>query len=199
MWYNLLVDRPQRMFKGVTAMLMISLCALNNNSDQDSFEQIYENNKDLLFRYAYSILKDISSAEDAVQDAFLALAKNFEKTYEMNCNQIRSYMIIIVRNMSFKIYNKHRREVSTEDIYLDDEDTFDMQSDAENRELQKKLVTLIKELDPKYGDIIMLKYYCNMKEKDIALSLDISLENVKVRLHRAKKLLKEKLKEEGYK
>ncbi len=180
-------------------MLMISLCALNNNSDQDSFEQIYENNKDLLFRYAYSILKDISSAEDAVQDAFLALAKNFEKTYEMNCNQIRSYMIIIVRNMSFKIYNKHRREVSTEDIYLDDEDTFDMQSDAENRELQKKLVTLIKELDPKYGDIIMLKYYCNMKEKDIALSLDISLENVKVRLYRAKKLLKEKLKEEGYK
>ena len=57
---------------------------------------------------------------------------------------------------------------------------------------------MIKKLDPKYGDLIMLKYYCNMKEKDIASSLGLSLENVKVRLYRARSLLKKMLKEGGY-
>ena len=57
---------------------------------------------------------------------------------------------------------------------------------------------MIKTLEPKYGDIIMLKYYCGMKDKEIAASLDISLENVKVRSYRARLLLKKMLKEGGY-
>ena len=179
-------------------MLMLCLAAIDSEEDRKSFEEIYHAHKNTLYAHAFSILKDVPSAEDAVQDCFVALARNFSKTYQMDCNQIRSYLIIITRNAAYKIYNKRKKEISTEDIYMDREDTSDMTLDTENRELRKKLFDMIGQLDSKYGDVIMLKYYCDMHDKDIAQALDISVENVKVRLYRAKSMLKNKLREDGY-
>lgn len=178
---------------------MVCLAALNNDEERQDFEAIYEDNKGIMYAHAYSILKDVPSAEDAVQDAFVALAKNYEKTSRMDCNQIRSYLIIITRNASYKIYNKRKRETATEEFYDEgDEDTSDIAADSESRELREKLFGYVKALDSKYGDVIMLKYYCDMKEKEIADALGISIENVKIRLHRARNLLKKSLREGGY-
>ena len=170
-------------------MLMLCLAAINSDNDKLTFEKIYSQNKDIMYNCAYSILKDTSSAEDAVQDSFLSLARNFEKTHSMNGNQIRSYLIITVRNASYKIYNKRKREISTEDVYQEEEDISDLSVDTENKELRDRLFGMIKALDKKYGDVIILKYYCDMHDKDIAASLSISVENVKIRLHRAKIML----------
>lgn len=178
-------------------LLTICFAALDTEDERISFEEIYNDNKNILYNCAYSILRDVPSAEDAVQDAFVSLARNFEKTKQMDRNQIRGYMIIIVRNAAFKIYNKRKREIATEDIYMDEEDTSDMTVDVENKELAGILFQMIKKLDPKYGDVIMLKYYHSMHDKEIADSLGLTTENVKVRLHRGRNTLKKMLKEEG--
>ena len=61
---------------------MLAFCMmLDTPEDRQSFEEIYNNNKDIMFAHAYSILKDSASAEDAVSDSFVSLARNFEKTY----------------------------------------------------------------------------------------------------------------------
>ena len=118
-------------------MLTIFLSALETEDERLSFEEIYNDNKNILYNCAYSILRDEPSAEDAVQDAFVSLARNFEKTKQMERNQIRGYMIIIVRNAAFKLYNKRKREVAAEDIYADEADTSDMTLDVENKELAR--------------------------------------------------------------
>lgn len=180
-------------------MLMIFTAAFETENDIESFENIYQSNKGIMYAHAYSILRDVPSAEDAVQDAFLALADHFEKTYQMDCNQIRGYLIIITRNASYRIYNKRKREISSDEPFETEfEEVPDFTADCENQETRKLVYNCIKELDSKYGDVIMLKYYCDMKEKDIASSLGLSLENVKVRLNRARNILKKKLKEVGY-
>lgn len=179
-------------------MLTIFLSALETEDERLSFEEIYNDNKNILYNCAYSILRDEPSAEDAVQDAFVSLARNFEKTKQMERNQIRGYMIIIVRNAAFKLYNKRKREVAAEDIYADEADTSDMTLDVENKELAQTLFEMIKKLDSKYGDVIMLKYYHDMHDKDIADSLGLTVENVKVRLHRGRNALKKMLKEGGH-
>ena len=179
-------------------MLTIFLSALETEDERLSFEEIYNDNKNILYNCAYSILRDEPSAEDAVQDAFVSLARNFEKTKQMERNQIRGYMIIIVRNAAFKLYNKRKREVAAEDIYADEADTSDMTLDVENKELAQTLFEMIKKLDSKYGDVIMLKYYHDMHDKDIADSLGLTVENVKVRLHRGRIALKKMLKEGGH-
>lgn len=180
-------------------MLMICLAALSSESDIQSFETIYEENKDKLFRFAYSILGDEASAEDAVQDAFVSLAQNFEKTYSMERSQVRSYLIIIVRNASFRIYNRRKRETPTEDVYADGEPSGgELHIGVESKELRESLFRIIQGLDPKYGDIIMLRYYHGLSEKQIGETLGLSVENVKVRLFRGRNKLKEKLREGGY-
>ena len=179
-------------------MLTLFLSALETEDERISFEDIYNENKNILYNCAFSILRDEPSSEDAVQDAFVSLARNFQKTKQMERNQIRGYMIIIVRNAAFKIYNKRKREFAAEEIYEDEVDSSDMTLDVENKELAKKLFDMIKMLDPKYGDVIMLKYYHNMHDKDIADSLGLTIENVKVRLHRGKNALKKMLKESGH-
>ena len=51
---------------------------------------------------------------------------------------------------------------------------------------------LIAELDPIYRDVLYLRYQCSMKNPDIAQLLNVSENVVKVRYHRAKKILLQK-------
>ena len=47
----------------------------------------------------------------------------------------------------------------------------------------------IKLLYPPYADIIALRYTYEYSEKEISIMLDISMQNVRVRLHRARNSL----------
>ena len=137
-------------------------------------------------------------AEDAVHDAFLSFARHFKKFEKTDHDRIRSYLMITVRNAAFKIYNRHGKEISTEDVYFDSGQIADISTDIENHELEFRLFQMIKNLDRKYGDVIILKYYCGMRDREIADSLGISRDNVKIRLYRARNILKQKLKEAGF-
>ncbi|MBP3442029.1 MAG: hypothetical protein J6L62_04415 [Clostridia bacterium] len=55
----------------------------------------------------------------------------------------------------------------------------------------------IKELDDKYRDICRLKYINNLKEREIALLLNLPPNTVSVRIFRGKQILREELKKEG--
>lgn len=179
-------------------MLTVYLSLIDDDQDKKTFEQMYLDNKDMMYHYAYKILKDVSSAEDAVHDAFLSFARHFKKFEKTDHDRIRSYLMITVRNAAFKIYNRHGKEISTEDVYFDSGQIADISTDIENHELEFRLFQMIKNLDRKYGDVIILKYYCGMRDREIADSLGISRDNVKIRLYRARNILKQKLKEDEF-
>ncbi len=174
-------------------MLPIFTAMIDDPYDRQYFEQIYLQNRDYLFRYAFRVLRDEASTEDAVHDAFLSLAKNFERYRHLDGGQMRSFLTITVRNAAFKIYNRRKRENVTEEIYKDNEYMPDISVDTEQKDIKRILFDMVKSLDSKYADVIVLKYYCDLSVNDIAAQLDISPENVKVRLHRARTLLKSKL------
>ena len=52
-------------------------------------------------------------------------------------------------------------------------------------------------MDSKYGDVLMLKYYYDMSINEMAEQLGLTPENVKVRLHRGRAILKSKLEGAG--
>ena len=58
-----------------------------------------------------------------------------------------------------------------------------------------KLLTHIKKLKPHYQEVINLRYFQEMSYKEIAEELDSPMNNVKVKLLRAKKLLAEIIKD----
>jgi RNA polymerase sigma-70 factor (ECF subfamily) len=52
-------------------------------------------------------------------------------------------------------------------------------------------------MNPKYADVLTLKYFNHYTNKEIADLLLISEENVRVRLHRARKILAARLVKRG--
>ena len=178
---------------------MINTCSETQDTENKSeFEKIYIKNRTLLFNIAFKILQDTASAEDAVQDAFLSLARNMNKISNRSCIEIRNYLIIIVRNAAFTIYNKRKKEFCCEKIINEKIDTDCFKVNDESNIVREDLFKLIKNLDAKYADVLILKYFYDMKDKEIAGALGITIENVKVRLHRGRKALKKKLIEENF-
>ncbi|MEZ4357493.1 MAG: sigma-70 family RNA polymerase sigma factor [Eubacteriales bacterium] len=165
----------------------------------DILEQLYTRYSKLMYHVAYSILKDHFLAEDAVQTAFLKLEKSNFKIDSISCNKTKAFVIIITRNASIRMYNVKKRE-----NVCYGEDTLDDMPDSQSLPLEllishENLMNVTKalgSLDAKYSDVIQMRYYMDFSIAEIAKLFDVTEQVIRVRLHRAKKLLMAKLSEE---
>ncbi len=162
-----------------------------NKADKKKFELLYASHKNAMFAYSNYILKDPQLAEDAVQDAFIAVLDNLDKIDDPFSKKTRCYLITIVKNAAYKIYNKRKKEV-----VCDDPDIFSITDDSCVDDDAKELMSAINTLNINYSSVLVLKYYIGLTDKEISQSLDISEVNVRARLARAKAALKKMLAKE---
>jgi RNA polymerase sigma-70 factor (ECF subfamily) len=174
----------------VTEIIYLYLSALETEDDKIQFEDIYNRYKQQMYSIAYSILNNEADSEDAVHQAFLSLAYNFNKIKTIPCHKLRSYIVIVIRNASINIYN-HNKRSAEKSAELDDNISIDINF-FENIELNE-LAEKISNLPPIYKDILYMHYYNGYTQKEISAMLDISYENVRKRMERAKRLLKTEL------
>lgn len=173
-------------------MLVFYMAMIDNEADRQRFEWIYQTNKDFMYHYAYQILQDTASAEDAVHDALLSFATYYDRYRHLDEVQTRNFLIVTVRNAAFKLYNRRKRETPVEDVEQD-EVVPDISRTIEQQDVKRLLFELLKQMDSKYGDVLMLKYYYDMSVNEIAEQMGLTPQNVKVRLHRGRAILKSKL------
>lgn len=172
-------------------MINIYLSALETAQDKSEFEDLYIKYKQRMYAIAYKILHNVEDSEDAVHEAFMAIAKNFKKIKNFSCQDKERYIVIIVRNVSIDIYRKNKKD-SEYLAELDDNQPPVNVNFFENIDYQKLLQT-ISELPLIYKDILFMHYVNHYTNNEISKMLDISVDNVWKRIERAKKLLKEKL------
>lgn len=133
--------------------------------------------------------------EEIIIDTFFILWKRYKENYYIN--SLSSYIAGITRNLikeKFKTlkYNinieqcENLVEYSKLDIYVEEI--------TEINEVYKNISSL-KEVDIK---IINMFYYSNKSIKDIAKELKLSEVNVKTKLHRIRKKIKQELKQGGF-
>ena len=169
--------------------------AMLPQEEQKKFNLIFEQYKHLVYNYAYGLLKDRHLAEDAVQRTFSILIESLQKVNEPICNKTRNYLIIISRNECYKIFNDEKKYVYED---LQEEviaDTYDIELETESRDTQIKIMEMIKSMDKKYADVLMLKFFHEYSDKEIAQALNITPENVRVRINRGRNKLKAMIKE----
>ena len=75
--------------------MLIYLQMLNTPEERAKFETLYYAHRRTMLHIAMQILKDYQLAEDAVQEAFLRLVKNFSKIGQVNCPRTRLFTVII--------------------------------------------------------------------------------------------------------
>lgn len=146
---------------------------------------------------AHEILHDYSLAEDAVSEAFIRIYKNLEKIEDPDSNMSIGFIMTIVRNVALTMIKKEQRWNNEE---LSEEITGDIQ--LETKVLSdisaSKIIEITDQLSEDLKSVFLLKYAHELSHKEIAKMLQITENNVTVKVHRAKKKMCELLTKEGY-
>jgi len=153
---------------------------------RESVDVLIDRYKNNLFVIAFNVCKNIHDAEDVVQDAFIqyiSLKKDFETEQHIRALLIR-VAINIAKNKNTTFFKRNALPL---DDYMETL-TFESPESSE-------LFETVMKLPVKYRVIIHLFYYEDYSIKEISHILKISESNVKVRLSRGRKFLKNKLKE----
>lgn len=170
-------------------MLSLYLSLLDSAEDRSKFEALYNLHKRTMLYKAQEILKDEHWAEDAVHEAFLRVIKNFTKVGEIDCPRTRAFLVIIVRNVSFTMLEKSRRDVLFDDAVDFTEDSTSVEMEVLDRIECEAIIAALEKLPVQYRDILYLQCVEEYKLTEIAALLDLNLEAVKKRVQRGKKKL----------
>jgi RNA polymerase sigma factor (sigma-70 family) len=169
--------------------------------EKELFEILLRRYNQMLYRVIRSYLKDDDEVKDAMQNAYL---KAYDKLFQFRGTSSFSTWLIRVGINEALLRLKDQKKART--IYLDTHlqpttaiitEIPDNQMNAEkaivNQEARQLLEQAIDNLPEKYRVIYILKEVEGLESPQIEESLGLTESNVKVRLHRAKKLLKESL------
>lgn len=175
------------------------ILAIQNENERQTMEELYRRNYKLMMYIAKGILKDQNKAEDAVSQAFLKIIEKFQKFSFENCNKSRGLVVILVRQICYNILRDESRhsEVSLEEEKFQ-ADFFEMPCEhLLTEETYDALLSELDHLNKNFRVVLQLKYVYNFSHEEIARFLDISPENARVRVHRAKAALAKALNERG--
>ena len=178
-----------------------------NSGEVDKFQDLVKRYEAKLYNFSLRMCRDPSDAEDMIQDTFLNVfryLKNFR--YE---TKFKNWLYKVAASTCFKKRRKSKfapdKELSLEEFLPNDEaekpdhvpEWALMPLDKLlNEELAGVINKAIISLPKKYRMVILLRDIEGFSTTETAQILNLSPSNVKVRLHRARLYLRDKLK--GY-
>lgn len=161
--------------------------------NDELFEQLFKAHYKALHAYATTILKDIDIAEEVVQNLFL---KFWEKRELLSiATSIKAYLYKCVYNDSLN-YLKHENvklKHQNFTVYTMDTSSEPASAKAELTELETKLRAALNELPEQCRTIFQLSRFEELKYKEIAEQLGLSIKTVENQMGKALKILRIKL------
>jgi RNA polymerase sigma-70 factor (ECF subfamily) len=163
------------------------------------FEIIMRRHNQRLYRVARAILRNDDEAEDVMQDAYVRAYENLDQF--AGRAQFSTWLTRIAVHEALARQHLRNRYQELEPIPEQEGDRMDRfaslaqdpEEQASNSEIRKLLEEAIEKLPDDYRTIFMLRDVEEMSTTDAADVLEITEENVKVRLHRARALLRRSL------
>ncbi|HOO71111.1 MAG TPA: RNA polymerase sigma factor [Spirochaetota bacterium] len=172
--------------------------------DLEAFTPIIKKYQEMVFRYVYSKFNNYDEALDVTQDIFI-MAMEALKSFRGE-SKFSTWLYSIMVNYC-KNYRKkqNRYNVVSMNSSKTDED-YDLQFPDERERPEDDVILndslrIMKEeienLPDDYKEILVLRDIDGLSYNDISDILGINLSNVKVRIHRGRELLKNRLYERG--
>ena len=169
----------------------------DTEEEKDKFVALYETYSKTIYYTLTRFQLDAYTIEDLSQDIYIKLAEHLDDIDMSNYKRTQNYIITITRNYCLNFlrgHNKKQEELS-ENIYGADDYTNSVEEYVINKEQIERLSKEISKLDDIYKSVLELKYVNGFKDEEIAAFLKIKKKTVEVRIYRAKKILREKMKE----
>jgi RNA polymerase sigma-70 factor (ECF subfamily) len=177
-----------------------SIGTLLAQKDEIAFEQVFKTHFKRLHAYAFTILRDEEEAEEMVQQVFFKLwERNVQKdSFGENLSlsgNVSAYLYRAVHNESLN-YIKHQKVRSNHQLHV----AYSMKNEVEHPakkviagELEKKIHTALNELPEQCRTIFQMSRFDELKYREIADKLGISVKTVENQMGKALKLLRQKL------
>lgn len=161
--------------------------------DRNAFEKLYREYMGKIYRYVYFSLRSHETSEDVVQETFLRAWRSLPKFEEKNGGTFQAFLFAIARNLLIDRARK-KREVSLDEIAEQEalEDVTAYAVSRERKEIVRRGLSLLSEFD---RNLVLLRFFEDMSYAQIANILGKQEGAVRVRLHRALRLLKVFLKD----
>lgn len=152
------------------------------DGDEDAFCKLYAAYKDRLIYFATSFLKSTDLAEDIFQDTFIAIWQG--RHFINSTESFSSYLYTIVRNRIFNQLRDLNKESLLKKTILSHaiDYTNNTQEKILANNLQEIICQAIEELSPRQREIFKMSREGHMTYKEIADTLNISVNTVREHL-----------------
>ena len=175
-------------------MLAACMALIDEPSDKELFKRIFRQNKKLMYKVAFSILKNRTLAEEALQESLIAIAYNIKKFNDPNSDRTAALITIIARNKAISLQRREHKERGGETtINIDEEIEIIDLDEMTIRENFDAVISAIKSLNTIYSDVMMLKYVYGYDVKTISGIFDVPEKTIESRLYRGRKQFAEKM------
>ena len=170
----------------------------------EEYTRIFLQYKNEIYRYCLVLLlRDISSAEDVMMEVFLRLPKYYEKIKDED--HLKYWLLRCARSRCKDHYRRAHRRREIQIVWIDDvtdsDEVLDRQDRSQARScltydidrivLREELLYALLQIPYKYREVIVLRYYHDLSNKEIADLLNISEPAIRTRYSRAMDMLKE--------
>lgn len=153
---------------------------------KERLEQIFRDYYQLIYRVAFSQVKNHADAEDITQEVFLKIIRHDMRYQSMEHE--RAWIVRVTINLCRDLLKSkwHKTNVSMEEV------SEAQRGSCENfTEIQDDMMWAVLQLPEKYRNCLYLFYYEDYSIKEIAQSLEMPENTVKTNLKRGRQALKE--------
>ncbi len=166
------------------------------------FWEIYDQFYEKVRKFILALVKDEWVADDLIQDTFLRVQDNLKNLKDPS--KLSSWIFRIAYNLCQDHFRQLKRSRKEERIDQEEAEDFketliqkgpDIQKELEQRQMGECVQTQINLLPESLRTVLILFDIMEFSHQEIADILGITVKNVKVKLHRARKKLKPILEE----
>lgn len=157
-------------------------------TDKETFCELVRLNEKSMYHLAFSIVKNDADASEVLSEAVFRAYKNYDKL--KSTDAFKSWILKIVHNSAIELIRKNSKLICLEEPEKIESDT------ERNLSNQISLHEAIEQLKQPFRTVIVLYYFENFSVSEIAKITETSTVTVKQRLSRARKQLRDVLKED---
>jgi RNA polymerase sigma-70 factor (ECF subfamily) len=177
-----------------------------HNHQLSALDQLFRTHYKALRTYAFRYVDDKSIAEDIVQDVFIELWNRRDHIRFNEPEAVKSYLFKSVYNRSMNCLNASIVNIHSSLDDVDEEIIIDHRihsylSDQEQslllKELEEEIAAFVETLPPQCKNIFILSRKHELKNKEIAEQLNISIKAVEKQITKALAELKKHLLKKG--
>lgn len=178
-----------------------TILAIENEDDRSFMIQLYTNYRWMMYKVALEIVQDSQTAEDMVSQAVCELIDDLADIRKINCCKLKSYIALLVRNDCIDYVRKRNRQ--SKYCFLSGDGT-GINNIAADGSVDDGLIRSAEIMDLKQGlarlsegerTLLMMKYFDEMSDEEIAAKFGIGKASVRTYLTRARRQLCRMLKE----